>query len=208
MTEPSRRRFLALGDSYTIGEAVAPSERWPVQLVERLRRENIEIADPEIIATTGWTTDELWAGMDRAAPAGDCALVSLLIGVNNQYRNRSVDEYRIEFRRLLDRAVTLARNTPSRVMVLAIPDWGVTSFAAAAGRNRATIAREIDAFNDANRRETLARGASYVDTSDASREAACDATLIAEDGLHPAGRLYARWAELALPVARRILEQS
>jgi len=204
---PRRRRFLALGDSYTIGEGVAPAERWPVQLVERLRSEGAEVEDPEIIATTGWTTDELWAGMDRASPSGDCAMVSLLIGVNNQYRGRSADDYRSEFRGLLDRAITLARNDPSRVMVLAIPDWGVTSFATGGGRNRAAIAREIDAFNAVNREETLGRGARYVDTTEASRSARGDATLTAADGLHPSGRLYGMWTAVALPVARAILEQ-
>jgi lysophospholipase L1-like esterase len=202
---PRRRRFIALGDSYTIGEGVAPAERWPAQLVERLRSEGAEVEDPEIIATTGWTTDELWAGLDRASPSGDCAMVSLLIGVNNQYRGRSADDYRAEFRGLLDRAITLARKDPSRVMVLAIPDWGVTSFAT--GRDRAAIAREIDAFNAVNREETLGRGARYVDTTEVSRSARGDATLTAADGLHPSGRLYGRWTDVALPVARAILEQ-
>jgi len=205
VTPRSRRRFLALGDSYTIGESVSAAERWPVQLARNARRDGIEIDEPEIIATTGWTTDELWAAMDRASPTGDCALVSLLIGVNNQYRGRSTDDYRAEFRKLLDRAITLARRDPARVMVLAIPDWGVTSFAA--GRNRAQIAQEIDAFNAVNREEALKRAARYVDISAVSREAARDVSLIAEDGLHPSGRLYARWAELALPVAREILER-
>jgi lysophospholipase L1-like esterase len=203
VTPRPRRRFVALGDSYTIGEGVAPPERWPAQLVERLRREGIEIEAPEIIATTGWTTDELWAGMDRASPAGDCAIVSLLIGVNNQYRGRSADDYRSEFRKLLDRAVALARMDASRVIVLAIPDWGVTSFAA--GRNRAAIAHAIDAFNTVNREETLRRGARYVDIADVSRSAGSDATLTAEDGLHPSGRLYGMWVDVVLPVARDIL---
>lgn len=205
MTLGSRRRFLALGDSYTIGESVLPAERWPAQLARRLRAEGIHVDEPEIIATTGWTTDELWAGMDRASPAGDCAIVSLLIGVNNQYRGRSTDDYRGELRKLLDRAITLARNDPSRVIVLAVPDWGVTSFAA--GRNRAAIGREIDAFNAVNREETLGRGARYVDIAEVSRSAAHDTTLTAEDGLHPSGRLYAMWAELALPIARAILDR-
>lgn len=202
---PRRRRFIALGDSYTIGEGVAPAERWPAQLVERLRSEGADVEGPEIIATTGWTTDELWAGMDRASPSGDCAMVSLLIGVNDQYRGRSADEYRAEFRGLLDRAIMLARKDPSRVMVLAIPDWGVTSFAT--GRNRAAIAREIDAFNAVNREETLRRAARYVDTTEVSRSARGDATLTAADGLHPSGRLYGMWTDVALPVARAILEQ-
>ena len=206
MTEPSASpRFLALGDSYTIGEGVLPVERWPVQLVDRLRRETIDVSDPEIIATTGWTTDELWEAMNRIAPVGGCGLVSLLIGVNNQYRGRPLHEYRTQFRELLERAVRLASRDARRVMVLSIPDWGVTPFAV--GRDRGSIARDIDAFNAANREETNAVGARYVDTSAASRVAATDDSLLASDGLHPSGKLYAIWAELALPTTREILSR-
>jgi lysophospholipase L1-like esterase len=198
--------YIALGDSYTIGEGVLPRERWPVQLVRRLRAEGFEVDDPEIIATTGWTTDELWAAIDRASPRGDRALVSLLIGVNNQYRGRSANEYREEFKRLLDRAITMARREAHRVIVLSIPDWGVTPFAA--GRDRASIAYEIDEFNSVNRAEASTLGARYVDITGVSRALADDRSFTAGDGLHPSGRLYEQWVDLVLPVARRILGEA
>jgi lysophospholipase L1-like esterase len=196
-------RFLALGDSYTIGEAVASRERWPEQLAAMLRERGVEVEEMEIVAKTGWTTDELAAAIDAARPVGPFDLVSLLVGVNNQYRGRAVEEYRGEFRRLLDRALDFAGGAVSRVVVLSIPDWGVTRFAG--GRDRAQIAREIDAFNAVNRSEALAAGARYVDVTPTSREAATDAGLIASDGLHPSGAMYRRWAELVLPEAMAAL---
>ena len=198
-------RFLALGDSYTIGEAVAPSERWPAQLAVLLRAEGVAINDPLIIATTGWTTDELSAGIDRANPPGTYDLVSLLIGVNNQYRGQAAGEYRTHFAALLQRAIGFADGTPAHVIVLSIPDWGMTPFAAQAGRDRAAIAAEIDSFNAINKEETMKAGARYVDVTLASREAVNDPALIAGDGLHPSGKMYAEWARLALPAARKII---
>jgi lysophospholipase L1-like esterase len=193
-------RFLALGDSYTIGESVAPSERWPVQLAALLRAQGITLDDPTIIAATGWTTDELWAGMDETNPQGTYDLVSLLIGVNNQYRGRDGEEYRKEFAALLERAIGFARDSnPARVLVLSIPDWSVTPFARASGRNRAAIAAEIDRFNGINWEESTRRGVRYFDITPISREAANDPGLIAGDGLHPSGKMYARWAQLMLP---------
>src|SRR5690348_18315404 len=120
--------FLALGDSYTIGEGVALDERWPVQLAARLREAGIDIADPQIIATTGWTTDELAAAMDTASFARPYDLVTLLVGVNNQYRGRPLDEYSVQFRDLLQRAIHLAGGIAAHVIVVSIPDWGVTPF--------------------------------------------------------------------------------
>lgn len=192
-------RFLALGDSYTIGEGVDPAERWPEQLAAMLRARRITIGDPEIIATTGWTTDELAAGIERAAPRGPYELVSLLIGVNNQYRGGPLEEYRQQFEELLGQAISLAGGEPGRVLVLSIPDWGVTPFAA--GRDRERIAREIEAFNTANRGIADRHRARYVDVTDVSKLAAGDVALIAEDGLHPSGLMYRAWAELALPAA-------
>jgi lysophospholipase L1-like esterase len=162
------------------------------------------VGEPEIIATTGWTTDELGAGIDAVSPSGPYDLVSLCIGVNNQYRGRSVDEYRGEFRALLGRAIGFGGGTPSRVIVLSIPDWGVTPFAE--GRDRAAIAREVDAFNAVKREETLGAGARYIDVTPISREAARHAPLIAGDGLHPSGEMYRRWAEIVLPEALGALE--
>ncbi len=196
-------RFLALGDSYTIGESVHPAEHWPVQLVGLLRQEGLRVDDPTIIATTGWTTDELSVGIDRANPQGPYELVSLLIGVNNQYRGRDTAEYREQFVVLLKRAIGFAGGRPGRVLVLSIPDWGVTPFAQ--GRDRAAIGRAIDEFNAVNQQETVRAGAQYVDITPVSRQAAADPALTAGDGLHPSGMMYLEWVRLALPTARQIL---
>ncbi|MCL4265860.1 MAG: SGNH/GDSL hydrolase family protein [Anaerolineae bacterium] len=191
-------RFLALGDSYTIGESVAENERWPVQLADRLHEQGIRLAAPEIIAKTGWTTDELAAGIKAAQPQGPYDLVSLLIGVNNQYRGRSPEEYRAQFADLLPQAIAFAGGDPARVIVLSIPDWGVTPFAARL--DGAAIATEIDVFNAINRAEAEKAGVWYVDVTAVSRQAATDPTLIADDGLHPSGNMYTAWVGLVLPV--------
>lgn len=193
-------RYLALGDSYTIGEGVPADQRWPVLLAARLREQGLAIAEPQIVARTGWTTDELASAIDQASIGGRFELVSLLIGVNNQYRGRASAEYRAEFRGLLRRAIGFAGGLPARVLVLSIPDWGVTPFAA--GRDRALIAREIDEFNAANRAEAADAGARYVDITPASRRAGAEHELVAADQLHPSGLMYAAWVELALPAAR------
>jgi lysophospholipase L1-like esterase len=198
-------RHLALGDSYTIGEGVAEDSRWPVQLARALRSEGIALDDPDIIATTGWTTDELAAAIDAAQPADDYALVSLLIGVNNQYRGRSVDEYRHEFSALLERAIGFAGGRSDRVLVLGIPDWGVTRFGHASGRDLAVIADELDAYNDAARDICALRGVAFVDITPVSRDRGAAPDMLADDGLHPSAAMYARWTQLALPVARRLL---
>jgi len=194
--------FLALGDSYTIGEQVAEADRWPVQLSVALRAAGIDVAEPRIIAKTGWTTDELAAGIDAAHITGTYALVSLLIGVNNQYRGRAAEEYRKQFRGLLDLAVGFAGARAPRVMALSIPDWGVMPFAE--GRDPAAIGREIDAFNAVGRDEALRAGAHWVDVTPTSREAR--ANWAAPDGLHPSGAQYAAWAELALIPAKAALQ--
>ena len=196
--------YLALGDSYTIGEGVEDADRWPVQLAARLRAMGIPLADPRIIATTGWTTDELAAAMDAVEPLGDWNFVSLLIGVNNQYRGRPVDDYAGEFQRLLRRSIALAGGRADRVLVLSIPDWGVTPFALASGRDRPSIAAALDAYNAAARGACAAAGVAFVDITCISR-AADTAGLLAEDGLHPSAAQYARWTDAALPVARALL---
>lgn len=198
-------RFLALGDSYTIGESVEYNERWPVQLADMLRGEGIPIDDPLIIARTGWTTDELNDAIDAANPAGTYDLISLLIGVNNQYRGRSAEEYRGEFKALLQRATAFAGGKSSHVIVLSIPDWGVTPFAE--GRDRAAIAREIDQFNSINKEESRKAGALYVDVTPVSRLAPGDPALVAPDGLHPSGRMYLEWVRLAYPLVKELLNQ-
>lgn len=195
-------RFLALGDSYTIGEGVDSAGRWPVQLARFARDRGIPLSDPEIVARTGWTTDELADGIDRANPPGPYSLVSLAVGVNNQYRGRPVEEYRTQFADLLDRAVLLAGGDPHRVLVLSIPDWGVTPFAE--GRDRLAIAQEIDALNRVNRQESHKVGVHWIDVTGVSRESAGAPDLVAPDGLHPSVEMYRRWAERALPAVVRV----
>jgi lysophospholipase L1-like esterase len=199
--------FLALGDSYTIGEGVAPGERWPVQLAARLRDEGIDVADPQIIATTGWTTDELSAAMDAASFAPPYDLVTLLVGVNNQYRGRPLDEYRVQFRALLERAIELAGGNAAHAIVVSIPDWGVTPFVAREGRDASVVARGIDAFNAAGCEETRDAGAHWIDVTTISRAPGTRAELVG-DGLHPSAAQYTRWTEAILPVAREVLRDA
>lgn len=198
-------RYLALGDSYTLGESVAVAERWPVLLVEALRTEGVSFAEeaPEIIARTGWTTAQLDAAIDEAEPEGPYQLVSLLIGVNNQFQRRSIDEFRDEFGVLLGRAIAFADGDPARVLVLSIPDWGVTPFARRFGPVR--IAREIDQFNAVKREICDANEVAFVDITPISRRIPDEPELIAEDGLHPSGAMYAEWVVEALPFARENL---
>jgi undecaprenyl-diphosphatase len=193
MPAQKQARYLALGDSYTIGESVDVSERFPVQLARAMN-----LSEPQIIAKTGWTTDELNAAIDAANPQGPFDLVTLLIGVNNQYRGRSADEYRTQFTALLQRAIGFAGGNASHVIVVSIPDWGVTPFAE--GRDRAKIAREIDQFNAINREEAKRAGAKWVDITPISRRD--DRALVAGDGLHPSGKQYAEWVK-ALGVRQR-----
>ena len=198
-------KYLALGDSYTIGEGVAEDGRWPVVLARALRAEGVALEDPRIIATTGWTTDELAAAIDAAEPLGEWDFVSLLVGVNNQYRGRSLENYREEFTTLLQRAIDFARGRAERVLVLAIPDWGVTPFGTASGRDVAQIARELDAFNAAAAAICAEHGVAFVDIAPVARVRGAEAAMLAEDGLHPSAAMYALWAAQALPVARRLL---
>lgn len=197
--------YLALGDSYTIGEAVPASERWPVQLANRLRRRGIAMGEPSIVATTGWTTDELSAGMDEAplAPAYD--LVTLLIGVNDEYRGRAAGGYRIAFAALLKRAIALAGTTAQRVVVVSIPDWGATPFGQTDARGSTRIAYELDVYNAIARDETRRARARWVDITTVSRQRA---ELVAEDGLHPSGAQYQLWTNAILPVVQQALRRS
>ncbi len=195
-------RYLALGDSYTIGESVTEEERWPNQLAA-LVNSSKEI-DVTIIARTGWTTSELWQGIQAANPQGTYDMVSLLIGVNNQYRGYDMDEYRDEFKFLLEKAIEYAGGKPEHVIVLSIPDWGVTPFAT--GRDRGQISSEINTFNQINLEESQKAGIHYVDITPVSREAVYNSSLIAGDGLHPSGKMYAEWAKQVLPIAVEILE--
>jgi lysophospholipase L1-like esterase len=203
--DSSHLRYLALGDSYTIGEGVPEAQRWPRQLAARLRADGVKLQDLQIIATTGWTTDELSAGMDAATLVPPYDLVTLSIGVNNQYRGRDLANYRREFAALLQRAIALAGLRPQRVVVVSIPDWGVTAFGQGSGRDTAAIAFELDAFNAVNREESLQRHVAWADVAPASRRAGHAAAQLAEDGLHPSGAQYMAWLEQILPLARQAL---
>lgn len=195
--------YLALGDSYTIGEAVPASASFPVQTADMLRATGIDINQPDIVAVTGWTTDELTQGIANASLHPPYHLVTLLIGVNNQYRGRSLDEYRAQFTGLLKQAIHFAGNRPGAVVVLSIPDWGVTPFAA--DRDRQKIAAEIDAFNTANKEIAASFKTQYLDITGFTREAAADPSLVAEDGLHPSGKDYQRWAKALTPLFLKTL---
>lgn len=194
--------YLALGDSYTIGEGVDPAARWPQQLVAGLRDIGVAVDDAQIIATTGWTTDELEAGIDAAAPRGPFDLVSLLIGVNDQYRGRSVDDYRPRFTALLQRALGFAGDRPQRVLVLSIPDWGVTPYAREHNRDRVQVGQELDAYNAAAAAICAEHGVAFIDITDLSRVPGAEAVMLVDDGLHPSAAMYALWTERAFQVAR------
>lgn len=196
--------YLALGDSYTIGESVPLEKNFPHQVVALLRKEKITIDDPAIIAKTGWTTDELQEQLSRVRLAVPFDFVTLLIGVNNQYRGRSEQEYAQQFEELLQQAIGYAADKTNHVIVLSIPDWGVTPFAK--DRNRTEIAKEIDAFNAINEKISKKYKVHYINITPFTREAATDKTLVAEDGLHPSAKDYSRWAEKVKEVIMKALK--
>ncbi|MFN9434507.1 MAG: SGNH/GDSL hydrolase family protein [Planctomycetota bacterium] len=209
MLAPFVLTILSLGDSYTIGEGVAPEKRWPVQLAVAMRSLGLDARDPQIIARTGWTTGELRKGIEESQVEARYDWVTVLIGVNNQYRGRSPDEYRKELNELIRYAIEKAGSHPKRVIVLSIPDWGVTPFAKEKGKDPAKIAEEIDTYNRVKREEAERLGVHFVDITDISREAGLDDSklpaekrLLADDGLHPSGAMYQRWVERVLPIIR------
>ncbi len=183
--------YLALGDSYTIGESVDAGERWPVQLVERINElAETPFSKPIIIARTGWRTDELIKAVSDANPSDDFDLVSLLIGVNNQYQHRPLDDYRSEFRELIEISIKKAGGNANHVLVLSIPDYGYTPFGS---ENRETISEELDIYNEINRSIAAEYEVMYVSITDISRSS--DKSLVAGDGLHPSGLQYTLWVE-------------
>lgn len=197
------KNYLALGDSYTIGQGVSEAERYPNQTRVLLQNEGFDFRAPSLIAVTGWTTVQLQSAIDAQQLADTFDIVTLLIGVNDQYQHLSIDGYRQRFQTLLNKAVQLAGNRAQRVIVLSIPDYSVTPFAQYSDRDR--IRREIDAFNQVNREVTLARGAQYLDITASTREAAGDRSLLAADGLHPSGKEYAKWAQRLAPLIKAVL---
>jgi lysophospholipase L1-like esterase len=189
----SNYSFLALGDSYTIGEQVPFAENFPNQTVQQLRKMGFAFYAAEIIAKTGWTTDELSNAIEAATFLKEYDIVSLLIGVNNQYRGRSVTEFKIEFEQLLQKAIEFADNKPSHVFVLSIPDWGVTPFAE--GRDRELVAEEIDAYNDVCKNSAAAFKTHFINITYEQREDGNKPAFLAPDGLHPSGIEYKKWAD-------------
>jgi lysophospholipase L1-like esterase len=185
--------FLALGDSYTIGESVPAPDNFPNKTVQLLKDAGYNFKPAEIVATTGWTTDELQNNINGRTFKPPYDIVTLLIGVNNQYRGRPVDTYKPEFENLLKQAIQFASGRADHVIVLSIPDWGVTPFAS--GRDRDQIAREIDTYNAANKTIAENYKVYYIDITPWTREAAHDLSLLAGDGLHPAAKEYKRWSD-------------
>jgi lysophospholipase L1-like esterase len=188
-------KYLALGDSYTIGEQVPLFENFPYQTIQMLRRKwgaTHDFIAPEIVAKTGWTTDELDAQISDTLFLGRYDFVSLLIGVNNQYRGRNTENFATEFKSLLQKAIVFAGNNPSHVFVLSIPDWGITPFAA--DRDASQIAKEIDEYNQVCKEIASLEKVNFIDITLSQRIDGRDATFIATDGLHPSGLEYKKWA--------------
>src|SRR5215217_5133204 len=196
--------YLALGDSYTIGELVPAKENFPHQLVALMKKDHFDVADPVIIATTGWTTDELAASIREHNITETFSFVTLLIGVNNQYRGRDVENYKEEFTSLLNQAIVFANGHARHVFVVSIPDWGVTPFAE--GKDRQKIAHEIDVYNEAAKTIATAYKCHYTDITDSTRRNGINAAFLAEDGLHPSGKEYAVWAEKLAPQIEKTLK--
>jgi lysophospholipase L1-like esterase len=197
--------YLALGDSYTIGELVPIHDNFPYRTVQLLKKEKIEVADPVIIATTGWTTDELAASIQEHNIKETFSFVSLLIGVNNQYRGRSIDNYKQEFTQLLNRAIGFAGDNAQNVFVLSIPDWGVTPFAD--GHDRHKVAAEIDDYNAACKEIALEHKCRYIEITESTRQHGQQKEYLATDGLHPSGKEYDVWAERLADAVAKTLKQ-
>ena len=195
--------YLALGDSYTIGQSVPHKERYPFQTVDLLSKAGYKMRSAEIIATSGWTTADLMDAVKEKSITQTYDLVSLLIGVNNQYQGRSLAEYRTQFTFLLKKSIKLSGNRPGRVFVLSIPDYSVTPFAR--NSDRSQIAREIDMFNRENKRIAALYKVNYLNVTPESRRAANDRSLIAYDDLHFSGKEYSIWASMLAPMITKAL---
>jgi lysophospholipase L1-like esterase len=201
--EPLSASFLALGDSYTIGESVSEGDRFPVQAVKLLNTQGFNFTAPEIIARTGWTTHDLLQAIDKKQLQHNFTVVSLLIGVNNQYQGRSLNEYKQEFRQLLEKAIVFANHQAQHVFVLSIPDYSVTPFAG--HLNQAGIAAEIDRFNEENRIIAENYKVHYINITDASRKVRVQPDLLASDGLHYSGAAYLSWASLLVQEIKKTI---
>ncbi|TRO65420.1 SGNH/GDSL hydrolase family protein [Christiangramia sabulilitoris] len=185
--------YLALGDSYTIGESVMENERWPVQLAEELRARNYKLAPPKIIAKTGWTTEDLLRGMDNELSIHrEFDLVSILIGVNNQYQNKLITEYEDEMRTIFRKAINHSKTKEQGVFAVSIPDYGYTPFGKA---RKEEISAEIDRFNEVFKRVAEEFNVSFYNITPISRLGLDNPELIASDNLHPSGLMYEEWVQ-------------
>jgi len=198
--------YLALGDSYTIGASVTQAESFPYQLQNFLKKNGRNVEDPKIIAVTGWTTDELQGAITQAKVTQKFDFVTLLIGVNNQYRGYPLDTYKKEFSELLQTAIGFSGGRKARVFVISIPDWGVTPYAKNYAKSAQTIASEINAFNAAAEKITSDTGVSFTNITPDSRMAANDISLIAGDGLHPSGKMYTNWVNTLAPKIMEVIK--
>jgi lysophospholipase L1-like esterase len=196
--------YLALGDSYTIGESVSEQLRWPVQLSDSLEAQGYTVNETRIIAKTGWTTAELQEGIEQAQPDSSYDLVSLLIGVNNQYRGYDIDIYKTEFRELLEQSIAFASGDTSKVFVVSIPNYGVTPFGLSKEESIRTELLEYDAIAESIASEY---GIPFVNITPISEKAKDDPSLVAMDNLHPSGSMYTQWVSEILPVVTTLLEQ-
>ena len=185
--------FLALGDSYTIGTSEVYRNCWPVQLKEKLSKKKVLLKEPKIIAGAGWTTKKLLEQIDLEKPPATYDFVSLLIGVNNQYRNQSIKDFQSDFLLLLDKSIALAQNDKSKVFILSIPDWSITPFARF--KDKTKISKEIKAYNEIIENEAKKREVLFIDITKSSREALFDHSLIAKDSLHPSRKMYKAWVK-------------
>lgn len=194
-------RMLALGDSYTIGQSVAVDERWPEQLTAQLESQGYQVDALKTIAQTGWRTDNLQNAVNQQLPLTGYNLVSLLIGVNNQYQGGALQVYASEFTQLLQQAIVLAGGNPRHVFVLSIPDYAFTPF----GNGNPEISAEIDEFNAVNKSITESNGVKYIDITPISRNGLAQPWLVAGDGLHPSAEMYRLWV---LEILKHIEKQT
>lgn len=190
--------YLALGDSYTIGESVELTKSFPYQLVQLLRNQDFNFYAPEMIAKTGWTTDELQQAISNYAFLSKYDFITLLIGVNNQYRNRDAVEYKQQYEELLKKAIELANGKKEHVIIVSIPDYSLTPFAKSMDSEK--ISKEIEMFNGINKALSIQYKVQYVDIAPASKDSKDPNELIAADGLHPSEKEYANWAEKIVEV--------
>ena len=198
-------RILALGDSYTKGESIKWGERWPLQLVTKLREQKMDVDNPLVVAETGWTTTDLMKAIEQTILVPPYDVVTLLIGVNDQFQGYSEENYASNFKKLLLKAITLTGGSKDRVIVISIPDYGITPFGKRFGPSR--IRSEIDRFNEINKKIAENKGVDYVNVTEISRRASEDPTLLAPDGLHPSAKMYAEWVELIVPVVKSSLQK-